>query len=207
MKHHAKVTRDQLLTLIETHIRSLVRKKPVVVAIDGPDCSGKTTLSINLLMRLKSDYAVQVFHGDDYINPIAQGFDVHNCRPDDFYEGFFDREAILRSVLHPLRKSKKSRVPLIDIAITEGLFLGRADFISFFDVFIRLHIDEDEVLRRALKRDTGILGDAEFVRNHYLNQAIPAQDIYAERNNIVDISDFILKTETEDSYVVIKQPV
>jgi uridine kinase len=197
-----------VLAFILDHVRSAAFTAPVILGIDGADCSGKTTLARDLLMKAKDEFRVQLFHCDDYINILAQTFDVETCTPMQFYESFFDRKSIIASVLSPLSAIKeRSEHPYPDLVIVEGLFLAKDDLFHYFDMVVRLEIGSDEVLKRALKRDVGVIGDAQFVEKHYLKQCIPAQEHYRSTCDIKGRSTFIFRINSQISYVIDKQPV
>lgn len=171
---------------------------PILIAIDGPDCSGKSTLSRSLLRHLKNDFKVQLFHFDDYVNEIAFDFDPKKISPDIFYNDFFDWESMFNSVIKPSENLGNE----VDIIIVEGLFLLMNDRSHLFDIKIRLEIKDSLLLSRAISRDVDVLGDYEWVINHYKNQCIPAQKIYKSLNSVSMNSDLIIDILSNTTYNV-----
>ncbi|NOZ46451.1 MAG: hypothetical protein GXO79_06675 [Chlorobi bacterium] len=198
------ISYQDVLSIIQNAVLYKKVKSPIVVGIDGPDCSGKSTMSIDLLMFFKQNYNVQIFHCDDYINRIAKDFDVNSCSYIKFYTDFFDRESIINGVFKPLNQIKDCSLNLIDIVIIEGLFLAIDEFTNFFDLFIRIEINDNEVLKRAIQRDVGKLGDFSWVKKHYINQCIPAQNHYRNKCKITSNSDYIFKLVEPNQYEIQK---
>jgi len=75
-----------------------------------------------------------------------------------FLNDFFDYEALIKSALEPFASFSRERRPLADIMLVEGLFLFRKELVNYFDLRLRLEINEELLLRRALARDVGQLG-------------------------------------------------
>lgn len=189
-----------------THIADLVvgeyrrRGRRIVVGIDGPDCSGKSTLCRALVTELKENLRVVPIHLDDYLNRPAQRNQHGEFSVDGFLNDYFDYESLIRSALKPFVASSKHAPVCGEIMIVEGLFLFRKELAGYFDVRIRLEIDEDLLLLRALARDVGQLGSEAWVRRHYLQQCIPAQRRYIETTALRELAHLVIDVLPEDNY-------
>jgi uridine kinase len=169
--------------------------RPLIVGVDGADCSGKSTLSKHLVHRLKRSSSVVLVHFDDYVNIDVR--DSQDLSVDLFRDGYFDREALIRSVLKPAALQKHVRsFPTFDFIIVEGLFLLEQEVRYYLDISIRLEIDEELAFSRAVARDVGIIGPHEWVVKHYREQCLPAQRLYradvrpdVEANFVVRVYD------------------
>ena len=153
-------------------------KTPLVVGIDGPDCAGKSTYSCFLLQRFMRERRVLLVHCDDYLRDRNYRERRGEFSVDGFLFDYFDQDAIKRGVMDIASQQKSTDAVKPDIVLVEGMFLYRAPLDALFDLRIRMELDEDAVLARALARDVGVIGDESWVRRHYLEQCIPAQRVY-----------------------------
>jgi uridine kinase len=178
---------------------------PVIIGIDGPDCAGKTTLSISLLQRLMWNSKAIVIHCDDYRNDQTYRERRGPYCPEGFLYDYFNQEGIRQSVLEPFHGQKNANV-LPYYVILEGLFLFRNPIDQYLDIRIRMEISEEQVMSRALKRDTGVIGDEELVRRRYSELAIPAQRLY---RGIVDPAyhaDILIQVLDDGLFSIRKNP-
>lgn len=157
------------------------RSSALVVALDGPDCSGKTTLSKELLTLGKCRASIALAHFDDYLNQSSVRLQRGEFSPIGFRLDYFDFAAFVDGVLAPARQMKTPSAPnKPHIVLAEGLFLLDRRLKPYFDCVIRLEISDELILSRAIARDVGVLGDERWVRRHYQEQCIPAQQRYRE---------------------------
>ncbi|MFV0634586.1 uridine kinase [Demequina sp.] len=77
--------------------------RPVLIAIDGPDASGKTTLRRELaaIMRQRGRDVVEVGL-DDFHHPAAHRYRQGRTSGRGFWEDSFDHQAFIAKVLDPL---------------------------------------------------------------------------------------------------------
>jgi uridine kinase len=154
------------------------RQTPLVVGLDGPDCSGKSTLTQALVGELMSACTILPIHFDDFFNPPSFLERSHKDLPLRFREDYFNWSA-LRTLLTFLTAQPKGGSG-IDIVLVEGLFLFEHDRAGYFDFRVRLELSPEIVVERALRRDVGILGNLEWVEGHYRNECLPAQRAYID---------------------------
>src|SRR5262249_53021815 len=83
------------------------------------------------------------------------------------------------------------------VLLFDGVFLFRRELNTYWDFRILLDIDYTTSLSRALKRDTGVLGESDLVRRKYEVRYEPAWLMYVDQEHpefkadiIVDNSDF-----------------
>lgn len=165
---------------------------PVVIAIDGPDCAGKTRLA-NLVQRdVKRKTSVMTIHQDDYLNDVICDPQSSLFTAREFYHAYFDQDALRTAVLAPARRAKKLGGPWPSVTIVEGLFLLRRSMLEYYDLTVRIEVKPETIIQRALKRDVGVIGDRTWVLNHYTIQCIPAQSIYMREENPGQVADILL---------------
>ena len=134
-------------------------------------------------------------HFDDYANPKARREARGQFSIEAFLEDYFDEDAMCRS-LHALSTGSSG----IDVILVEGLFLFRSRLFDRFDYRVRLEADVDTILARALARDVGRIGDAEWVRRHYVEQCIPAQRRYVAEYAPAARAQLIVTSHADGSF-------
>ncbi|MFN3865651.1 MAG: uridine kinase [Demequina sp.] len=96
---------DRRQKVIGTVADSLPRPEgaPVLIAIDGPDASGKTTLrkELGAELRCRGRDVVEVSM-DDFHHPREHRYRQGRTSPRGFWEDSFDHEAFIDKVLSPL---------------------------------------------------------------------------------------------------------
>lgn len=143
-------------------------KTPFVIAIDGPDCSGKSHLAETIRRK---------FHED--------GFDAVIEHIDDTYTKNVVRprsntQAVSEFILEFFTYDHLSSIvdKNVNVLIIEGLFLLRPQLIRLFDYSIRLELSEKDVFERALLRDIADFESWGDFADHYISQTIAAQRLY-----------------------------
>lgn len=177
-------------------------RAPLLVALDGPDCAGKSTVGRHLVAQLKDQHSVLLVHFDDYLNPKGVREARGEFSVDGFTNDFFDERALIRSVLEPAMREKQSQDAFHGVVVVEGLFLLRPPLRHYFDIAFRMEISEEQTLRRALARDVGVLGSEEWVKQHYLLQCIPAQRMYRQQVVGRDRTAIRIHCNSDDTYEV-----
>lgn len=137
----------------------------VVVGIDGPDTAGKTTLADRLASAVPGSARVSI---DDFMRPRAERYGVGELDPAGYYRDSFDDAALLAAI-----DADPSAVVLVD-----GVFLHRPSLRPAFTLTVYLRVTDEEVLRRAVLRDTGVMGTPADVRRRYAGRYLPGQALY-----------------------------
>lgn len=157
---------------IASCLRRWLPTSRVLVAIDGPDGSGKTTFADRLAASL-SDRPVIVVHVDGFLNRSAVRHARGRLSPEGFWRDSYDYEALRAYVLDPLRRigpacyrpscydpttdtdqlADAVPVPSDAVVLVEGLFLHRAELVDRWDASIFLHVPFAETARRMSLRD------------------------------------------------------
>lgn len=139
-----------------------------MVAIDGPDCSGKTSLA-DAISAITVDKKIPctVIHLDDTFEPTVRR---PRSNPDPVSEFLLDyfRHDTIDGFLHNST----------GLRIVEGMFLLRPQLMKLYDFRIRLELDEAYVFQRAMARDKTKFDSPGDLILHYACQALPAQRLY-----------------------------
>ena len=149
---------DEAIALIEA---ALAGKDRIIVAIDGPCASGKTTLAAELSARL----SCPVIHMDHFFLRPEQRTPERLAEPG----GNLDRERFMREVLEPLREGKEISyspfvcstmslgepisLPRAVVTIIEGSYSCHPDLRESYDLHLFTMIDKAEQEQRLLARE------------------------------------------------------
>ncbi|MHB8160613.1 MAG: nucleoside/nucleotide kinase family protein [Thermoleophilia bacterium] len=176
---------------------------PLIVAIEGPDCAGKTTFSRRLLTVLKDRASVLLIHFDDYLNAEEKRIIGGEFSPQAFLDNYFDKDALISAILHPAFEAKQAdSFCFANIILVEGLFLFSDPLNSYFDLRFLFDVDESTIIDRAMDRDIGSLGSADWVRRHYFEQCLPAQRIYRDLIPVYQIADRVITIRSNGLYEI-----
>ncbi len=191
--------RKQLLNSLVSIILAIERPHPVRVAIDGVDCSGKTTLADELaeIVRASGRLVIRATI-DGFHNPREVRYSRGADSPEGYYFDSFDYDAVKNLLLIPLgpggslkfqtgkfdfRTDSKVETPELtaspdSILLFDGVFLLREELIDLWDYTIFVDVTFDTVLKRAVERDAGLLGGEQSVIDRYKKRYIPGQMVY-----------------------------
>lgn len=134
------------------------------VAVDGADCSGKTTLADELADRLTRP-VVQV-RVDDHLRPPEERYLRGRQSPEGCYRDSHDLPALRARLL--------DAVPERTVVLAEGVFLLRPELDVGWDLRVHLQVSDEVVLQRAAQRD----GPGAVPR--YRTRYLPAQRLYEQ---------------------------
>jgi uridine kinase len=194
-------------------IASLQLDHPVRVAIDGVDCSGKTTLADQLCtpLRLLGRPVVRASI-DSFHNPRPVRYRLGPDSPEGFYLDSYDYPLVRRVLLAPLGPGGnlhyqaaafdvradqpiEAAWQVADshaILLVDGIFLLRPELLGCWDFRIFLSVQFNTVLERAARRDLPLFRDADAVRAQYLQRYIPGQQIYLRTCRPQDCADLVI---------------
>lgn len=187
-----------------------------IIGINGIDTSGKTGFTAAYARCLNHlGYHCAVIHMDDFHNPLEIRRSGKN-EIDAYYDHAFNYEQLIRKVLEPLKQhghidkdvlclnidtdsyenTVHYKIDSDTIVLLEGVLLFRPPVSDYLDGRIFLHIDFDEMMRRAAVRDVPRYGE-EFLQK-YITKYIPIQKRYLEEfrphincDIVVDNNDYL----------------
>ncbi len=185
--------------MVEKVIKKLLSEKSrVIVAIDGPCASGKTTLAAKLCEKFDGF----VIHTDDFFLRPEKRTPGRLSEPG----GNLDRERFLDEVLVPLRAGndfsfrpylcsvgalgEKITVPKKALYIIEGSY-SHHPFFGRYDLKIFLKISSDIQKDRLAKRDPEKL-------SRFLTEWIPMEERYFSHFQIRENADVVIETDEAD---------
>lgn len=193
-----------------------------VVAVDGPDAAGKTTLARALAERA-ARHVVQV-SVDAWHHPRAVRLRRGADSPEGYYRDSFDVEALVRECVAPFRSGATrvrtagfdhladrevdawSAVGSDTVLLLDGVFLLRPELRPLWDLSVHLHVPEPVTLARAVQRDVLTFGSEEAVRHRYARRYLPGQALYRAEAAPADHADVVLDNSDPDRPVVLRWP-
>ena len=173
-------TADQLLawrlrssavsSILELASRAPTGPRPVVIAIDGPSCAGKSILATAVALRS----GAAVVEGDDFYRNTLPRLTVPqreaNVGP-AVVDAVIDWERLRAKALLPLRAGQSATfqpydwdaddgrlappkiIPAADVIIVEGVYAARPELADLVDVAVYLGVDPQVRARRYAERE------------------------------------------------------
>ena len=186
---------DQVNLIISALKDSLNEKRNIIVAIDGPCASGKTTLA----QALKNTLDCNVIPVDDFfLQPHQRTQKRLNTTG-----GNFDKERLLNEVLEPLKNgtdftyrpydcksgtlSEPISIKAKSITLVEGVYSLHPDLSAYYDFCIFVKTDKQTQLERLKKRNHLIL-------SRFISEWIPMEEKYFSTFSIEEKCNFIVTT-------------
>ena len=181
---------------------ALVDRPGALVAIDGPDCAGKTMLADELagqaFARGRCLVRVSI---DGFHRPAAERRARGALSPIGYVDDSFDLAAFRAAVLEPLAEGGSRRIvpalsdwriegpaeaPPIDVpagacVLVDGVFLLRSELAAAWSASVFVFASADVVLDRARVRDADAFGGPAAVERRYLARYLPGQALYLTR--------------------------
>lgn len=194
--------------------------RPLLVAINGKDASGKTTMADILAghLRTQTTRSVVRISVDDFMNERAIRYTVDESPARGCYNHTFNFDGLISQTLAPLRRaglrqykekifdhasdtplSLPSKVADKDaIVIFDGVFLYKHDLVDYWDVKILLETDDEVAIERGARRDADRIGSYEEARQKYIDRYIASQQIYYTEERPELVADVIIDNNNID---------
>lgn len=198
--------------LIDT-IQAVRRDEAIIVAFDGVDTAGKTTLANMVFAAMKNQNLLKPVRIsiDKFHNPRKIRIKRGELSPEGFFYDSFNYDKIIQNIIKPIKnkmdkifpesydyKSEKD-IKSADVSLTndtvilfDGIFMNRDELYKFWDLSIFLDISFDTVLKRALKRDIPLFGNEEIIKEKYLKRYIPGEKLYIKKCNPIERADIVI---------------
>ncbi len=209
---------------IASYILKEKKEKPIIVAFDGVDTSGKTTLADNVYKILinKNANVIRVSI-DNFHNPKEIRLAKGELSPEGFFEDSFNLEQIKQLMINPIKNNgnyiitgiydyrnesevKQNQIKIENnlIVLFDGIFLHRDELYQYWDVSIFLDVTFETVLQRAIKRDVEYFGSKDEVIKKYRNRYIPEEQIYLSKCNPKIRADIVIDNNDWNNPVIMK---
>lgn len=192
-----------------------------LVAVDGPDAAGKTTLADRLARALGPNVlraSIDGFHHPRAIR-MLRGFDS----PRGYYHDSFNHEALEEHLLKPFAlgaptvrtrvfdfgtdspvDAEPVAVPPDCTLLLDGVFLLRPQLRHWWNLAIYVHVPEHVSVARAVERDLELFGSREAVEARYRERYLPGQALYRDDAKPHSSAHIVLDNSDHDAPVVLK---
>ncbi len=180
-----------------------------LVAVDGPDAAGKTTLADRvaaLVDRPVVRASIDGFHAPSDVR-LRRG----SSSPEGCYRDSFDLDGLRDRLLEPFtegaasvdvavfghrtdrpRQVRVDDVPPDAALLVDGVFLLRPELHRWWTLSVYLHVPEEVTLARAVRRDLPLFGSVEGVEERYRRRYLPGQALYRAEAHPVDVAHVVV---------------
>ncbi|MBN1879171.1 uridine kinase [bacterium] len=219
------------IRIIETLAKlvgNLATDHPVRVAVDGPDCAGKTTITglLDESLRSAGRHIIQSSI-DGFHHPASHRHRQGRRSPQGYYEDSFDLDAVINSLLIPLGPggdrsyrtahfdcqsdapvdSPLKEAPSNAILLFDGVFLHRPQLLPHWDFTIFVKVSSETTLKRALRRDVELFGSVEVLEAIYRERYLPAQEKYAHEIRPAELANaVVINDDPADPILIVHNP-
>ena len=194
--------RKSSLEKLATAITSIQIDHPTLVAIDGVDGSGKTTLADELVaLTQKTGRNVIRASIDGFHNPRIVRYTRGKDSAEGYYLDSFNYGALRQELLEPLgpggdgkirtsifnyRTDQPSETPVQAttrdaVLLFDGVFLQRPELDGLWNLTIWVDAPFELTVERAISRDARDGSDIEVIRRKYEQRYVPGQKLYLEQ--------------------------
>jgi uridine kinase len=197
-------------------------RERVVVAIDGPDGAGKTTLADHLGESLQTARTPTVRASvDGFHQTREQRYERGELSAEGYYADSFDYPRFLNECLLPFldgashlrttahdhrRDSEESvqatAVPARAVLVIDGVFLLRPELRDLWTLSVYLRISPGETLGRAHRRDLELFGSAGEIERRYLGRYLPGQALYRKQADPEAVTHILVDNECTEAPVI-----
>lgn len=199
-------------------VSSTAPGRRALVAVDGVDTSGKTTLANALAVAVTPRREVVRASADSFHRPRAERHRRGRNSAEGCYLDTFDHPALRDRLLVPFRDGESCVTAVFDhvrdcpvpaapvhpgaaaVLVVDGVFLQRPELDVGWDLVVHLQVPDAEVLRRATARD------GEHSLPLYRERYLPAQRLYEAECAPAERADVLLDTTRPQAPVVLRFP-
>lgn len=194
----------------------------VLVAFDGPDAAGKTTLARGVADLLSRPAICASLDGWHYPREVRLRRGAES--PEGYYLDSFDLDALACDLLTPFRHGAsyvatarfdhRADIPVrVDQHVAkraallfDGVFLLRQELVTEWDFRVYVHVPEEITLSRALVRDHDRFGNEAAVQRRYEQRYLPGQALYRDRASPREAADVVLDNSDWRDPVILRWP-
>lgn len=196
-----------VLLAVARAVDALEPQRPLV-AIDGPDAAGKTTLGARLAALVQRP--VVLASVDGWHHPRRLRVQRGDLSPEGYYRDSFDYPALSEGLLVPFARGAaevltagfdhRQDVPVEvrravepDAALLlDGVFLLRPELRARWHLTVYLHVSEETILSRAVERDREQFASQEALVTRYEQRYLPGQRLYRQEAAPMAAADIVL---------------
>ncbi|UWX56357.1 hypothetical protein NYZ99_09215 [Maribacter litopenaei] len=220
------MSEKETFELITNRILSIQKdkRKPVRIAINGIEGTGKTVMAEKLTEYLNSKNirAIQVsidgFHFNKEVR-YKQGRDSAKGYYEDSYDEIAFVEKVLKSsqsefpnytsATHDLETDEYLNLEPIElenntVLITDGAYLFKPNYRTHWDLKIYLKTSFEIAMKRGIERDKNSLGGIDLTKEKYEKRYHKSSRMYLNENEPEKIADIIIDNSDFNNLKIIK---
>lgn len=193
-----------------THIAQRQQQKPLRVAINGIQGTGKTTFARKFAEYLQSQGVNAIYLTiDGYHHPSAIRYKQGRDSARGYYEDCYDEQAFVDNVLRasqagtyvPVKwdlandvavNSQPVAITNDAILLVDGAFLFKPIYRDYWDLKIYLQTDFRTAMQRGIARDQAQLGGRKAAEQKYLKRYHLASRYYIAENQPAQLADIVI---------------
>ena len=221
---HGYVSKVTVLGQLTATIADMATDRRVLVAFDGPDAGGKTTMANRVAAALPGPVvraSIEGFHRRREVR-MARGMDS----PEGYYRDSFNLEALEDELLAPFLAGNElvrtrvfdyrtdeavdaefEAVPPSATLVIDGVFLLRPELRRWWNLGIYVHVPEEIALARAIARDSDVYGGPRETEVKYRSRYLPGQALYRMEAHPQDAALIVIDNSDPDRPEVLKWDV
>jgi uridine kinase len=218
----------EIIELIVNSIQSIKKQKPILVAFDGVDTAGKTTLADNVEKYMKENkvFSPLRISIDKFHNPKNIRMQKGEYSPEGYFYNSFNYDKLIEKVLKPVKMNtgyitpgifdyrteseiNKDKIPIDDniVILFDGIFLNREEIHFYWDLSVFVDITFETMLKRALSRDIQLFESEKELLKKYHNRYIPGEKIYLEKCFPKEKSHIVIDNNNAKCPIIVKAGV
>ena len=218
------MTSNQIFDIINNEIKKIFLKKnkPIRIAINGIEGTGKTVFAINLSKYLTQSninathISIDGFHNNKEYR-YRQGRNSYKGYYEDSYNEIeFVNKVLISSqsnpqnyveAIHDLETDeylnlKPEKIENKTVLITDGAYLFKPIFLKHWDYKIYLKTDFNTAMLRGVERDKNLLNNEENAKEKYLKRYHKASLFYNNECQPESNADLVIDNTDFDNLVI-----
>ena len=218
------MTEDELFDIIKNRIKIILNKKnkPIRVAINGIEGTGKTVFAIKLSQYLTQNninsinISIDGFHNNKEYR-YRQGRNSYKGYYEDSYNEIeFVNKVLISSqsnspnyvdAIHDLETDeyldlKPKNISNKTVLITDGAYLFKPIYLSYWDFKIYIKTDFNTAMLRGIDRDKTLLGTKKEAKEKYIKRYHKASLFYNNECQPESNADLVIDNTDFDNLVI-----
>ena len=218
------MTSNQIFDIINNEIKKIFLKKnkPIRIAINGIEGTGKTVFAINLSQYLTQSninathISIDGFHNNKEYR-YRQGRNSYKGYYEDSYNEIeFVNKVLISSqsnpqnyveAIHDLETDeyldlKPKNISNRTVLITDGAYLFKPIYLSYWDFKIYLKTDFNTAMLRGIERDKTLLGTKKEAKEKYIKRYHKASLFYNNECQPESNADLVIDNTDFDNLVI-----
>lgn len=168
------------------------RKDKLIIGIDGPAASGKSTLS----KIIADKFSGTIIEMDDYfltddlrtidrLNSVGENID-HERMYREIFTHLNDDKIDYHKYNCGTKLFEDKTQEMTEVVIIEGVYAARPEFKRFYDILIYVDVDKATQLARLETRNPKLL-------DRFINEWLPMEEKYFNAFDVKSRADYIVK--------------